>query len=73
MRPGQIRPGNNEQLAVLRARYEASMRPGQIRPGNRTLRPGPERSNACFNEAGANSPRKYRQEAIISSRLTTLQ
>ena len=37
MRPGQVRPGNQEHDRLDHPVHrEASMRPGQVRPGNET-------------------------------------
>ena len=58
MRPGQQRPGNLDLDRVRPRRLCASMRPGQQRPGNRPRWPRPARPSACFNEAGATTPRK---------------
>ncbi len=59
MRPGQLRPGNDESRRVRGHHRRASMRPGQLRPGNRKARrPGALQGRSGFNEAGAASPRK---------------
>ena len=61
MRPGQIRPGNAARPEDQGGQVLASMRPGQIRPGNGENHGTESTRQGSFNEAGANSPRKWRE------------
>ena len=61
MRPGRIRPGNAKPGDYLRYQLiHASMRPGRIRPGNCACGSSHVSVWGCFNEAGADPPRKHR-------------
>ena len=62
MRPGRKGPGNGACDATSRRGYScASMRPGRKGPGNRIGRCPAYSPKSCFNEAGAQRPRKPRR------------
>ena len=59
MRPGRKGPGNEALREAVRAEAAASMRPGRKGPGNPGMDASFARVVVCFNEAGAQRPRKH--------------